>query len=159
MTLLHPCLHCHRKADCPIKAATSAKLRGLNITKATLRCAIPKEDFPVGAVVDVAAFEILEDGDGNTGKSSIVRRGVISSWHKGKATVVLYRDQEIAVADENAIGYLKVATDRLSRVDAPIVELCTCGLDVKRCDNSDYPSIRTGDWSCFADVNRWGQDE
>lgn len=156
MTVLDPCLHCHRKADCPIKRDTLARLRGLNITKARIRCRIPQEDFPAGSAVMVEAFELTEAsfGDDDWRKCKTYRRGIVSRWHRGEATIVLDKDQEIQSphTGANPIGYLKVKSNRLSKVDAPIVELCSCGLSQERCANAVYPSIRDGDWQCWTDL-------
>lgn len=153
MAVLHPCFHCHRKADCAIKRETLEKLRGLKISKANLRCSIPQQDFPAGATVDVQAFILTEGGYDDCGyrKSAVVRRGVVTGWHAGKCSVALNKDQEIEKPEDGAIGYLKVTTDRLKRVDEPVQEICGCGLPQSRCENSDYPSIRTGEWSCWQD--------
>ena len=154
MTSLHPCLHCHRNKACSIKADTLAKLRGLKISKAKLRCRIPMDDFPVGATVEVTAFELIDMVEGFVAyeKVDTIRRGVVSRWNLGKATIVLNKDQEITQPDGSAIGYLKVETNRLTRVDTPIIDLCDCGLDVDRCTNGDHPSIRHGTWSCWSEV-------
>ena len=151
MAVLYPCFHCHRKDGCAIKKETLERLRGLKISKANLRCPIPQQDFPPGTTVDVAAFILTEGGYDDYGyrKSAVVRRGVVAGWHAGKCSVALNKDQEIEMPEDGAIGYLKVTTDRLKRVDEPVQEICGCGLPQSRCENSDYPSIRTGEWSCW----------
>lgn len=156
MTALHPCLHCHRKADCPIKKTTLERLRGLGITNANLRCAIPCGDFPIGTTVDVKAFEFVDAASGPDGpdlrKRAVVRRGVVSRWNKNKATIVLNKDQEIEQFDKPPIGCLKVETDRLTRIDVPIADLCRCGLTGERCENRDLPSVRGGEWFCWEEA-------
>lgn len=149
MTVLHPCLHCHRKTDCQIKRDTLLKLRGCGITKATLRCKIPQADFPPGARVVVDAFEIiLEDHDWE--RRMIRRTGVVRSWIASQACVVLDKDQEIQMnfKDQGSIGMLRCTSDRLTRIDGPLVDLCSCGLSTERCENGDMPSIRSGKWGC-----------
>lgn len=149
MTVLQPCLHCHRSADCETKRSTLARLRGLSITKANVRCRVPKEDFPEGSVVDVKAFEIDTE---YSNKFHVVKRGVIARWRSGKVSIVLDKTQEIETPDGHNIGYLHVTTDRLTKVEGATRELCKCGLTQERCENRDYPSIRTGEWSCFEQI-------
>jgi hypothetical protein len=149
MTVLQPCFHCHRAADCETKRSTLARLRGLAITKASVRCRIPKDDFPSGTVVDVKAFEIEPEF---SNKFEVVKRGVVSRWHNGKVSVVLDKAQEIEVFESHKIGYLHVTTDRLTKIGDDVRELCKCGLTQERCENRDYPSTRTGQWECFQAV-------
>lgn len=152
MTVLHPCLHCHRKSDCQIKIDTLAGLKGLRISKANLRCKIPRQDFPIGASVTVQAFELFDCGYSDAEsyrKSAITRRGVVSAWKGNKATVVLDKDEEIETPDGN-IAHLHAEPDRLARIDAPLVEMCSCGgLSKARCEANDHPSLRNdGAWYC-----------
>lgn len=150
MTALRPCRRCHRRETCPVRADTLKSLRGLSITLANLRCGIPKEDFPIGSTVSVKAFEIVENDREDQVKVDVFKIGVVRSWRNNKANVVLNAGQEIEkIYDGGKIGYLSVETDRLTRVDAPIVELCGCGIAQERCENSDYPPVRNGEWNCW----------
>ena len=151
MTVFHPCFHCHRKAECPIKAQAAKALRGFNITKANIRCGIPKQDFPPGTTVEVRTFVLADIGDFEPTykKEPAWRRGVIARWKGSKATVALNKDQEIEQPSDSAIGYLSVTPDRLGRVDVPLVELCHCGLTQERCQDGDYPSVRNGEFQCW----------
>lgn len=151
MTVLHPCHHCHRKPSCEIRTKTLAGIRGLGITIARVRCRIPEQDFPPGAVVDVSAFELAEGAYADDGyrKTKVTRRGIVRSWHERKAVIVLDKDQEIQKPEGAAIGYLKVTSDRLTATGLPSVELCKCGLSQERCEANDYPSIRdNGSFQC-----------
>lgn len=153
MTVLHPCLRCHRKDDCEIKQNTLKQIRGAGVTKAKLRCKIPEQDFPLGSVVSVQAFEIRETARGDfddLAKVRVDRVGVVRSWRDGKACVVLNKDQEIQkLYDENdRIGFLHVTSDRLTRISDAFVDLCKCGLPESRCQDGDMPSVRGGAWFC-----------
>lgn len=150
MTSLFPCRRCHRRGDCPIETEARTRLRGSKITSAKIKCAIPQQDFPVGSVVSVQAFEIDPEYYNN---SVIKRRGVVTRWLAGRATVILDKDQEIQKPDgDGAIGYLKnVESDRLALTGAPTLKLCDCGLSYDRCGERDFPSIRQGEWDCFSE--------
>lgn len=160
MTVLHPCHNCHRKAGCDLRRDILKNLRGLKITLARFSCYIPELDFPAGAVVDVSAFELVEGGYADDGyrKAKIVRRGVVRAWHDRKAIVVLDKDQEIQKPEGDAIGYLKVTSDRLTATGLPPVELCRCGLSQERCEANDYPSIRDGQFCCAENQMNYGSD-
>jgi hypothetical protein len=153
MTVLHPCLHCHRRPDCEIKARTLTLLKGSGITKANLKCSVPEKDFPPGSVVMVKAFELVEDCEDFT-PTPTSRRAVVRQWRNRLASVVLEKDQEIAQPSSNPIAYLKVPSDRLTLVDEPVRVLCRCGLDAVRCESNDYPSVRNGEWYCQEDIPR-----
>jgi hypothetical protein len=162
MTVLHPCLHCHRKADCQIKRDTHAKLLGTGITKANLRCKIPEQDFPPGARVIIDAFEIRAGEhnayvDRDDRKCATKRTGVIRCWSGSKCWVVLDKGQEIRKLydEDDKIGLLSATTDRLTRIGDDVVLLCACGLDAGRCANNDMPSTRTGKWSCPDKAPSW----
>lgn len=151
MTSLTPCRRCHRRNDCETRAATLRAIRGMNITKANLRCRIPEQDFPPGSVVDVKAFELGDGWQDGYRKADTVRRGIVCRWRQGRATVVLNADQEIEVPDGEPIGFLKAEPDRLTRVDEPVQELCRCGnLTKARCEAKQYPTLKNGsDWLCY----------
>ena len=127
MTVLHPCLHCHRKSDCQIKRDMHVRLRGSGVTKATLRCKVPESDFPPGSIVSVRAFEMRWDEDGYRDITSVAvdRLGVIRQWRAGKAWVVLNSDQEIQKLDDpnDKIGLLHCTSDRLTRIGDHIISL------------------------------------
>lgn len=152
MTSLAPCRRCHRRETCQIKVSTLAGLKGLRISKATLRCKIPQEDFPIGARVSVQAFELLDAGyyEESYRKSAVSVVGIVTAWKGGKATVVLDKDQQIEAVEGNYIGHLKAEPDRLLRQPGSIVEMCVCGgLSRARCDAKDHPSLRDGKkWNC-----------
>ena len=152
MTHLWPCRRCHRRDTCERRAELLGKLRGAGITKANVRCAIPQSDFPPGSTVDVLAFEIDVGSDGDEfAKLETVRRGIVRSWRLGKASVVLNPGQEIIGPhhDEGCgISYLKVESDRMTRIDVPIVELCRCGISTERCEEGQRPMVRNGKWHC-----------
>lgn len=152
MTVLHPCLHCHRKASCEIKRDALKQIRGIGITKAKLRCKIPEQDFPPGSIVSVCAFELRPGfyGDDGPAKATIHRTGVVSRWRGGEALVILNKDQEIMkfFDETDRIGLLHATSDRLTRVGDALVDLCSCGLPATRCMDDDMPRIRTGDWVC-----------
>lgn len=154
MAILHPCLHCHRKHNCEKRQQTLKSIRGLGVTKASIRCRVPQDDYPAGTVVAVEAFEIDDDGACYTQrKYTVTKRGVVARWRNGKATVALDKAEEISVPDGgHNIGYLHLTPDRLTKIDGSIREICKCGLTQERCDNRDYPSIRNGEWSCFQEV-------
>lgn len=154
MTVLSPCRRCHRRADCAIKRAALAALKGTKITKANLLCKIPEQDFPVGTAVQVKAFDLRDLGDEveQYDKTAITVRGIVSRWRNGKATVALDKDQEITQPNNGPIGILKVEPDRLSLVEgASASEMCNCGLVTKaRCAARDFPSLREGaDFNCY----------
>ncbi len=155
MTSLSPCRRCHRRADCEIRERTLASLRGLGITKANLRCAIPEHDFPVGSHVRVQAFELVEGGYWDEGwrRNDIVRLGTVTGWHGKKATVCLDMGQEIALPEAEGrppIFFLHAEPDRLTLSDDTVVALCRCGsLPKSRCEAGEFPADRHGNpWGC-----------
>jgi hypothetical protein len=155
MTVLHPCLHCHRRDGCGIRTGLVTRLKGSGITKATVKCKIPEQDFPPGSVVMVQAFEIVENQADYAGpdffKQRTDRRGVVRGWRSRLCQVILDKDAEIEQLSGNPIAYLKVPSDHLTLLAEPVRELCACGLDAERCENSDYPSVREGEWRCKED--------
>lgn len=151
MAVLTPCRQCHRRDDCEVKARTQKALRGLAITKATVKCAIPASDFPPGSVVDVRAFQIVESDryEHEYRKEAVIRRGVVSKWRENKATVILDPGQEIEKTDGDKIAFLKLPSDRLTQSGEQRVELCPCGLSRARCDAATFPHLPKGaEWFC-----------
>lgn len=147
MTVLHPCLHCHRKADCQIKRDALIRIRGLGLTKATLRCKIPEQDFPAGSRVSVRTFILNYGQYADSGPVAVRtdRIGAVAHWRNRKATVVLDKDQEIESLDDDdvRIGVVKVPSDRLTRLDEVTKEMCDCGLlTLDRCHKADFPMIK-----------------
>lgn len=155
MTVLHPCLHCHRKEICEIKRDALKQIRGIGITKAKLRCKLPEQDFPPGSIVSVRAFELRPGGywDEDAVKSVVHRLGIVHSWRNGEALVVLNKDQEIRkfFDETDCIGLLRATSDRLTRIGDALIDLCSCGLSADRCADGDMPSIRIGHWVCAAE--------
>ena len=152
MTVFHPCHNCHRKAGCEILVAKRKAIRGLGITKANVKCKIPERDFPPGSIVDVKAFEIDYELQN---KHAITVRGVVRAWKSGKASITIKKDDEIVTLDGHAIGNLRVTSERMKATDLPPVTLCPCGLSQERCENSDYPSIKSGEWVCQEQMMRY----
>lgn len=152
MAVLAPCLHCHRRADCAIKADTLKRIRGAGITKATLKCKIPQEDFPPGATVDVKTFRMEEYDYGYAGdglrKTSVIVRGVVMKWRDRKAVVAIDKAQEIETLAGHKLGIIKVPPDVLTRIGDDVAELCACGFTVDRCVDRDLPSMADRVWNC-----------
>jgi|JI6StandDraft_1071083.scaffolds.fasta_scaffold183376_3 hypothetical protein len=148
MTVLFPCHRCARKGDCEKRAGLREKLRGAAVTKANVKCAIPKADFPIGAPVAVRTFTIEDER-----KTGISCRGVVMRHRAGRFLILLNVGEEVGLEDR-PISIIGAHHDQLSLVEgqeAP-VELCECGLTDDRCkDKALRPQFRNGPWSCRQD--------
>ena len=48
MTILHPCLHCHRREGCDVRKAKAKAIAGARLTVARFRCDLGQADFSPG---------------------------------------------------------------------------------------------------------------
>lgn len=156
MTSLSPCRRCARKDACERLSDLRKKLRGAGITKANVRCAIPKADFPIGQPVAVRTFTMepahkFHPERPEDQQVAVSRIGVIQRHRAGRFLILLDVGQEVGHADR-PLSILGAHHDQLSLVEgreAP-VDLCPCGLTEDRCeDKALRPQLRTGPWSCW----------
>lgn len=158
MTVLSPCRRCARKGDCERLADLRKSLRGAGITKANVRCGIPKADFPVGQPVVVRCFTLDygEFADSGYRRVNVARHGVVRSHRAGKFRVLLNVGEEVGAPgeDDMPISIVTAYHDQLALVEeqeAP-VKLCDCGLTEDRCGELAYrPHLRSGPWQCWSE--------
>lgn len=157
MTSLSPCRRCARRGACDRLADLRQTLRGTGITKANVKCAMPKVDFPIGQPVAVRCFTI-EDSDRfnpeapDEVKVAVSRLGVVMSHATGKFRVLLNVGEEVGPGDR-PLAIVGAYHDQLSLVEGREmpVDLCACGLTEDRCrDPKKRPLMKGGDaWSCY----------
>lgn len=157
MTTFSPCRRCARRDDCGRLADLRKAMRGTGITKANVKCDIPKADFPVGTPVMVRCFTIV-DGIGwhpdypEEGKVAVDRPGVVRAHKGGKFVALLDVGSEVGRPDDQSISIVGVYHDQLSRAEGrDPVALCACGLTADRCgDVSKHPRLLNGnEWNCW----------
>ena len=128
-------------------------MRGTGITKANVRCGVPKADFPIGQPVAVRTFTVeTEEADFPEHRQTFVSRiGVVQRHRAGRFLVLLNVGQEVGHEDR-PISIIGAHHDQLSLVEGRgiPVDLCPCGLTDDRCEDKTLrPQLRGGPWSCW----------
>lgn len=154
--MLFPCRRCARSETCERRADLRTKLRGSGITKANVKCAIPKVDFPIGQPVAVRTFTMEPAGRFHPERPedqqvAVSRSGVVQRHRAGRFLVLLNVGQEVGHEDR-PISIIGAHHDQLSLVEGRgiPVDLCPCGLTDDRCEDKTLrPQLRGGPWSCW----------
>lgn len=140
MTILHPCLHCHRRESCEVRKAKAKAIAGARLTVARFRCSLAEPDFPPGCRVTAI---LTSYGEGNYAYGEDLRRtnrpvaGTVMRWAQGRVVVLF--DEPITLASrlgEAGVRVLKLPSRRLKPLEEAPRELCAC----------DFP--KAADGSC-----------
>lgn len=148
MTAIRPCRHCHRSKSCPEKKDKQKALRGLGLTLADFRCALPFLDFRPGERVSAELDDYWELECGYHESTRRMVNGTVLRWKERQRKVLVQFDEEIGTAKgDEAIRILAMWPNRLTKLDELPRELCPCGFGQKADGGCDLPD----GFTCYED--------
>jgi hypothetical protein len=127
MTVLYPCVRCSLKANCDIRTAKLAEIKGHGLTSARFRCAKKAAEFRPGRRVDAYLASAIQEDVGSYDPairySDAIARGTIIGRASRPDRLLVWIDgeliEQLGLTLRSELGLCALYASKLTLLDEP----------------------------------------